>query len=732
MTFDRLHRAITMATALVGLAVLWLSGELPAGVVAGAAAAMVAGPWTWRFGQGRRSTWAVNAVVVGAGAVAILAAFQTENYLYYAMLYVVFLAAARALMLRSAGDFMQAYVLSFLHVVSGAVVNPGLSFGLLMLPYVIGLTLSLMLTNVRRGIETQAASRAGAKVDARSAAEDTARIAAALARRDLVRPGFLWTTVAVTVAVFLMSVAFFFVFPRLGFGFFAQQRRSGIRMSGFSETVRLGDFGNIVEDPEVVLRVKAHAGGKPTPLRMRGQSLDEYDGRSWHRTTGVGHELPNDLDGRARADLSTVRLNVPDVRVQEVYLEPMAGSPRVLFGMPRPVAFQRPSSAFAALRPEKWRFFGDTHGDVAMSGPEAVAIVYTVYSDPHVDDTEPLRAAGTDYPPDVRRLYLQLPDPTDPRVAPLAAQVTASMATPYDRAVGIARYLKSDFQYSLDSTHGDVDPLADFLFVNRTGHCEYFASAMVVMLRSIGIPARIVNGFFGGEYNAYGEYVALRKADAHSWVEAFFPGRGWATFDPTPGAAQDLRADTSWLRTVNDAIDAAKLAWYRWVIEYNLEKQFQFFASLIGWHRSDADGFVDAPVGWKDVQQMAQRVRELPWANLGGGAALVLLGIPALVWVVRRRRRAGPRAVRPSGPAIAAYRRMKRVLRRAGFARRPPETQLEFARRVAAARPAVAADVENVTWTYLRALLIADAAADAADLRAAVDRVARGLVAEPR
>src|SRR5262249_46360746 len=152
-------------------------------------------------------------------------------------------------------------------------------------------------------------------------------------------------------------------------------------------------------------------------------------------------------------------------------------------------------------------------------------------------DASVLRAANQDYPRDVVAKYLQLPAKIDPRIAEFAKEITAKAPTPYDKSAAIEAYLRTRFKYTLDLTGspGD-DPLPHFLFETRAGHCEYFASAMAVMLRTLGIPSREVNGFLPGEYNDLGGDYIVRASDAHSWVEVYFPDNGWIVFDPTPSA----------------------------------------------------------------------------------------------------------------------------------------------------------------------------------------------------
>src|SRR5581483_6937368 len=134
----------------------------------------------------------------------------------------------------------------------------------------------------------------------------------------------------------------------------------------------------------------------------------------------------------------------------------------------------------------------------------------------------------------IRLIYLRLPR-QDRRITDLARQITALATNSYDRAVAIQDYLCHNFGYTLDPLAIDVsDPIGSFLFKSRRGYCEYFAAAMTVMLRSLNIPARLVNGFQTGTYNRVGKDFVVRARDAHSWVEVYFPQYGWIPFDPTP------------------------------------------------------------------------------------------------------------------------------------------------------------------------------------------------------
>jgi hypothetical protein len=244
--------------------------------------------------------------------------------------------------------------------------------------------------------------------------------------------------------------------------------------------------------------------------------------------------------------------------------------------------------------------------------------------------------------------------------------------------------LQRDYVYSLKGPAGDApDPLADFLFASRRGFCEYFASAMAVMLRTQGIPARLATGFQSGEYNPLTELWVVRASDAHSWVEAWMPGRGWSTFDPTPpdpgvrGAGLLARAGLY--------LDAAQTFWQEWVMGYDdgrqgtLADRMEQGARRMGIRWYDAIAAVQS--GWKTYSRAVTRTG-LIRAGVAAAAALWLwfLGPPLvrllrLRWRVDRVRR-GQASV---GDATLLYERLLRILKRRGFQKPVWFTPAEFA-----------------------------------------------------
>ena len=186
------------------------------------------------------------------------------------------------------------------------------------------------------------------------------------------------------------------------------------------------------------------------------------------------------------------------------------------------------------------------------------------------------------------------------RVAALAKKLTAGLTTPEQMASRLLSHLRDGGRYAYSLEQPEVDakqqPLDVFLFDARRGHCEYFATALAVMLRTLGVPARNVTGFVGGEYNRYGGYFAIRQADAHSWVEAFVPERGWITLDPTP-SGRDEMGPVQWLFSdVSAMVDAMRAYWMTRVVGFDLRTQVR---------------------GLRDIRAFFDK---LEWPSFGGGA----------------------------------------------------------------------------------------------------------------
>jgi transglutaminase-like putative cysteine protease len=320
-----------------------------------------------------------------------------------------------------------------------------------------------------------------------------------------------------------------------------------------------------------------------------------------------------------------------------------------------------------------------------------------------------LRAAGTDYPQWVAERYLPLPPTVTPRMRELAAQIAAGKENPYDIAVAVTEYLRANIRYTqtVPPLPRGREPLDWFLFDLRRGFCNYYASAEVVLLRSLGIPARLAVGFAPGKWEG-GRYL-VRDQDAHAWPEVYFPGFGWVEFEPTASQPPILRPSGEERVDREGREDLAGLR------------------GLRQWEREEDVEALPEGVGRGTAPETAPRVlspypRPLLWALIAGGAALLASGLwrarrhlrePLPVLLERGMERMGmepPPVVRRWAtyarlpPVVQAYLEINRALARLGIPPSPTETPAERGARLVARLPQAAPWVEQLLGRYQAAV----------------------------
>jgi protein-glutamine gamma-glutamyltransferase len=264
-------------------------------------------------------------------------------------------------------------------------------------------------------------------------------------------------------------------------------------------------------------------------------------------------------------------------------------------------------------------------------------------------------------------------------------------------------WFRRQFTYTLSPpAESEGMSLGEFLFDYRRGHCEYFSAAMGVMLRTLGIPARVVNGFASGEYNRFGGYYQIRQKDAHSWIEVYFPSQGWVPFDPTPPQTEELLNPLKYIR---QAFSVVESTWIKYVVDYDFRQQRRLFGGAFGFLRPRGPGRLPG----LNLPNISSSPAGQKYTAIGAGVLLILVGgglILASVLQLRLGRRAGSaaRRTRPKTPdekaAVDFYRAMQKILARKGFQRLPGQTPREFARSVSEKIPGFQTRVELVTDTY--------------------------------
>ncbi len=591
--------------------------------------------------------------------------FLSRSFLAATVHLVLFLVVVLQFSLQRTRHHYLLAALSFLMVLASAVLTVGSVF----LFFFAGFLLIAIVTFVLMEMQHSVAGEPTHAQDPRvtpSVVSPTQRMAYAL--------------LAIAPALMLMILAgsflIFFLLPRVSSRYLTAYTPASDVSTGFTDRVQLGRIGQIQQSSAVVMHIAIENDLEGAyDLKWRGIALNNFDGRVWSnsfaqtlvRPAADGtYRLAPQVDSRAASVV--VRRSIR----YRVLMEPIGTN--VFFLAERP---QSLTGNFRQLSTDTGGAVYDLDADHPINRYEAQSQL------PEVDSDE-LRLAVNTTPGDMDR-YLQLPL-LDVRISRLAEEITATAPSNYDKAVAVELYLSTHFAYTLELPSSvPRDPLAHFLFERKKGHCEYFASSMAVILRSLRIPSRIVTGFRGGEYNDLtGQYV-VRASDAHSWVEAYFPGSGWISFDPTP--AGSLPARTGWSR-MGLYLDAAASFWREWVINYDVGHQRalskdaatssrQFFdeirrwierqhRAMLRWARRAHNHFTTFPVRW-----------------LGGFIActavlLTLLNLRCLVSGLRARSlRAHPERA-PRESAALWYDRMVGRMARLGWRKSPSQTPMDF------------------------------------------------------
>jgi transglutaminase-like putative cysteine protease len=499
------------------------------------------------------------------------------------------------------------------------------------------------------------------------------------ARRVLSR-GLERTTLVASLCCVLLSLALFPLLPRVRSGAIFD-KGFGIQVvsSGFSDRVELGDIGRIRLDPTRVMRVTTVEGpvAAVNERYWRGLSFDRFDGRRWSITPAL--RTPVQGDAEIGVDLGGPRRRGSRV-VQQIAREEIRSGVLFTPGVP------------AAFRGAVGRLERDANRSLHAPAAAGKRVLYHVVAELSQPSDGELALDVVESPKGDPR-YFQLP-PLDPAVAALAQEIVSGQTNDAARVRAVESWLRSRGRYtdSPPDFGDDRSPVEAFLLERSEGHCEYFASAMVVLLRSAGMPARIVNGFAGGHSNALGGFLEVAQSDAHSWVEVPFHQAGWVRFDPTPpdlrlASAEALRDSAGW----TELASALELWWFRNVVDFDRGHQARAVRSVwIAWHRWRKGEAPPELLGDEDPFSIM-----VPTAPLWGAALVLLLG-GALAADLRRRRR------RRRQRLPAAYARALRLLARRGHVRGEAETARGFASALVERVPPAAADsFRRITDAYL-------------------------------
>jgi hypothetical protein len=586
-------------------------------------------------------------VVASAAALGYIVFFPVDYYLISrdflaATVHgVCFLAAIRILTARTSRDYVYTGVVAFLELIGAALMSFQASFFGWLALYIVFTIAAFTSAEIRRGVErsAQTAYPPGSP-----------------------RMGWRLTLVAgsATCGILAITAGLFLIVPRTARAA-AMLFPNAPRLTGYSNVVDLGGFGEIDRDTRPVMHVQSYSKALPADLKWRGAALSHFDGLRWSEPPAPGVTINTrygtaevaDLRQRSRRDGRRMIYRV-DVNASDSGTLFIAGIPEYInLASPRLLRTREDSFRILPMTGE------DLHYEVsAHSGPPLPA---------PLPDTD-------------RGRYLRLP-PIDMRIWGLARE-WAGQGSAAVQALRIQEHLRRDFTYTLETTATPVrDPLADFLFVRRKGYCEYFASALAVMLRTIGIPSRVATGFQSGYFNDVSGLYVIRASDAHTWVEAWIDGIGWATFDPTPPAAAH---QPGLAERVGMYFDAADSLWSQWVVAYDLGHQAQLAGRLATALRQWSRPGSGAGSQWSaDLLQAAKR-----WGGwvVAAGLMAALLAMSGGRWVRALRAAIQLRRIARKGGAASdagiLYRRMLEIMERRGYGKPAFFTPAEFVKQL--------------------------------------------------
>ncbi|MRG94676.1 transglutaminase TgpA family protein [Polyangium spumosum] len=685
MRFGLVHRVMTDALAVLGILALlasgqfgpWVSGSLIGGLVVALLVRDV-----WEKYPALKHFDAITLIGVLALQIGRLLFDANANVLDVVIEFAAALQIIRLATRKGAAHDQQVIVLALLHLISGTVLGGGLGYGLCFLGVIIVAPGALVLSHLRREVEGN--YRQGAR-DRTGLPVDVPRI---LRSRRVVGRTFLGVTCLLSVPIFVFTALLFVLFPRVGLSLLLLNRGHSGRVIGFSGRVDLGEVGVLRSDPTLVMRIEMPNLPDPPPARiplhLRGAALDAYDGRTWTQTETWKRAAENE------AGIVPIDDRWPDSKldpVMRVDLEPI--DPPVLFLPPYASGLRLRTRATVGPEPHAMAFKGP-EGELRYQPLDDRGIKYDIFLSRKKSPT------FRKLPSSERWKYLTLPRNMSDRIRELAATWTIEAKTPLERARSIENHLRTEYRYDLASPSGkDPQPLDHFLFESKRGHCEFYSTAMAVMLRTLDVPTRNVTGFVGGSYNRFGKFYAVRQGDAHSWVEAWIDEYGWLTFDPTPPADAAPKSEIvgvwAYLR---DLIEATSQRWDRHVVSYDLSQQVGLLNSLTSRYRrggSKSDGGPRGRVGLFVVAGIVAAA---------GGAAL---------WMRRKKQRAAT-ASRSADPrsasallATALYEALDAAMSARGVGRSPSVPPLRHAQALVSMSHPLAEEVLDLTEIYIAA-----------------------------
>lgn len=572
---------------------------------------------------------------------------------------VVYIIGFALLHRKTEREYFHLYLMSFFLLLAACMMSPEPSISLVMALFLVSLVVGMMMLQLEIGLRDRSAILPELLPMAQ-------REYLPARNRDY---GFRRIPVmvgAVALAAFLITGALFVLTPRMEAGLLGRGDPDVTR-TGRSQRVDLAQGGTILRDQTPVMRVEFpdEPGGQYSgPLFWRCATLPEFDAPEWKRLNISPH------DSQPAFALSAKRIRPGYVR-GEIGRDPLEGRRTVrqrismnevpVDGLPALTLVQQCVLQSTAQRGMALTW--DPNSDFTLILTRRASTQWLEYE--AVSEIEAFTPSELAKAPDnygdilaERDYRLLTANPFGPEMRRQVAEIMEGSRTVYERVAAVLDYLNSgEFRYTRAVPELPEDhPVEAFLNVTKRGHCELFASAMALMLRSAGIPARVVSGYRGGEWSQTDRAYIVRADSAHLWVEVFFLDVGWVTFDPSPADDVDLGAISQFRRTLSRYVLKAKIAWYRDVVSFNRGVQIRAI-------RNFTLGIIGFTTGI--IERLASSAYNATPAVAGSLAVAVLAAAAAIVLIAGRRTRDSltPEQRR----AVRLYHRLLRRLSKRGI-----------------------------------------------------------------
>jgi len=697
MPFDQafaLSSVFLAATAFTGLVLaqsvpLWLA--LPTAIILTISLLHAGGIHFVRQAMARVTVsptlW--NVLLIGALAILLIdLTVVSRDLLPAGIHFLVMLLAIKLLTLQQRRDYRHLYGISLMAILASAALTTDAWYVPIFLLYMLAAVWTLLLYHL-----TQETGETPAAVTPASTAAGQPTFPSHITHH------FFWLTNGIAVLTVALTLAIFFLIPRIGAGMLQKTSGEALRTTGFSDRVDLGTIGSVKQDPQIVMRVELpdQPAIEKDRLYLRGLAYDQYNGRSWSHSGTRRRSLSLVADGTflARPAGSRPLGSRSGTIRQDILLETLDTA--VLFAVP---FAELVSGEFLTVQ-------ADAMGGLHLPFPPSSRIRYSVTSQvPQLVENE-RTASVLAYPDSIRSHYLQVPLESQ-HVAELAHRVIQQATTPFGQTLAIQQHLLDNYRYSLEGDTATLShPLEEFLFTRKTGYCEHYATAMVVMLRTVGIPARLVTGFLATEWNEYGGYFTVRQRDAHAWVEVYFPQSGWVTMDPTPSVSAAVT--TSRWESLSRLGESVRLQWDRLFVRYSAKDQL----AVVHGVREGSDALRERVRRWVSslsapISQVFSRLTHVARTFQPGMLELVtgVIVVGLALFLLMLRDRIGLWATthlptaHPELAIVQLYTRMLRTVERHGVSKPPAATASEFARLVEQEWKAAGPMVADVTALY--------------------------------